>query len=84
MTCRKQLDGRFKAQVNLETITNQQSSSQLASVYAVYPSSEWTAKEIESPFLPDPLSKICQIHANGGRAMNCITKNRHRRYRLMD
>jgi transposase-like protein len=44
MSQRKQRDGRFKAQVALEAIKNQQSIRQIASEYGVNPSSEQIAQ----------------------------------------
>ena len=40
MSHRKPRDGRFKAQVAIEAIKNQQSINQIASEYGVNPSSE--------------------------------------------
>ena len=45
MSRRKQRDGRFKAQVALEAIKNQQTISQIASEYGVNPSSERIASD---------------------------------------
>ena len=49
MSQRKQRDGRFKAQVALEAIKNQQSISQIASEYGVNPAqvSQWKKQVLE-------------------------------------
>ena len=49
MSQRKQRDGRFKAQVALEAIKNQQSISQIASEYGVNPTqvSQWKKQVLE-------------------------------------
>ena len=49
MSQRKQHDGRFKAQVALEAIKNQQSISQIASEYGVNPAqvSQWKKHVLE-------------------------------------
>ena len=39
MSRRKQYDGRFKAQVAIEAIKNQQTVAQIASEYGVHPKS---------------------------------------------
>ena len=49
MSHRKPRDGRFKAQVAIEAIKNQQSINQIASEYGVNPSSERIASAIEIP-----------------------------------
>ena len=49
MSRRKHRDGRFKAQVALEAIKNEQTISQIASEYGVNPSSERIASAIEIP-----------------------------------
>ena len=49
MSHRKQRDGRFKAQVAIEAIKNQQTIAQIASEYGVNPSSERIASAIEIP-----------------------------------
>ena len=49
MSRRKQRDGRFKAQVALEAIKNEQTISQIASEYGVNPSSERIASAVEIP-----------------------------------
>ena len=49
MSQRKQRDGRFKAQVALEAIKNQQSISQIASEYGINPAqvSQWKKQVLE-------------------------------------
>ena len=49
MSHRKQRDGRFKAQVALEAIKNQQTISQIASEYGVNPAqvSQWKKQVLE-------------------------------------
>ena len=49
MSHRKQHDGRFKAQVALEAIKNQQTISQIASEYGVNPAqvSQWKKQVLE-------------------------------------
>ena len=49
MSRRKHRDGRFKAQVALEAIKNEQTIGQIASEYGANPSSERIASAIEIP-----------------------------------
>jgi len=58
MSRRKQRDGRFKAQVALEAIKNEQTISQIASEYGVNPAqvSQWKKQVLE---------ELPQLFANG-------------------
>ena len=49
MSRRKQYDGRFKAQVAIEAIKNQQTVAQIASEYGVHPTqvSQWKKQVLE-------------------------------------
>ena len=49
MSRRKQYDGRFKAQVAIDAITNQQTVAQIASHYEVHPNqvSQWNKQALE-------------------------------------
>ena len=57
MSHRKQRDGRFKAQVALEAIKNQQTISEIASEYGVNPAqvSQWKKQVLEE--LPQLFTK---------------------------
>ena len=49
MSRRKQYDGRFKAQVAIEALKNQQTVAQIASEYGVHPNqvSQWKKQVLE-------------------------------------
>ena len=63
MTQRKQYDSRFKAQVALEAIKNQQTLAQIASQYQVHPNqvSKWKKQVLE---------ELPEIFNNGRKPVN--------------